>query len=436
MSHRLSTNGPGPPSSETSFIGIETDTGSPFSFSAYDLSRHCYMIGSTGAGKTNLILRLLERDIRSNQSVVVIDMRGDLVAGTIGICQSLAVDPNRVSLLDLREKERIQGFDPLSGAGEPHIRALHLLDVISGESAGWGVQLEETMRNCFLLLASANEPVTRLEAVFYDDAFRASCLAMTDDVSIIGFWERFGSLSRDRRQTWALPVLNKVTPLLATPTLRAVLSGNDPLNLDSVLGTPGSILLVSLAVDELHRSSRMIGSLVISSIAREMLARVNVPERLRNPVRLYVDEFETMASDAFEGIIAEGRRFGCMLVLAHQTQSQIPARLRSVIRNNVGVQVIFQVGFEDASSIAKELPKEVTAPDLRSLAVGQALVMWRDGETVHVTFSKAENRSSPGAAEAFRASVLPSRPAKANPGVPVPEPKSDNARSPVLEELI
>ncbi|MBS1702864.1 MAG: type IV secretion system DNA-binding domain-containing protein [Armatimonadetes bacterium] len=431
MSHR---HAPGLPALCGEQIGSETGTGLPFILSANELRRHCYLIGSTGVGKTNLVLRLLEQDVVGGHSVVVVDMRGDLVSGALGLCASLGVDPARVSLLDLREKDRIQGFDPLSGAGEPYVRALHLSEVIAQESGSWGVQLEETLRNCLLLLASAGEPLTKLESVLYDDGFREKCLATTDDESLAAFWERYSGMGRERRQTWALPVLNKVTPLLATPTLRSVLSGSPPLDLARILGTEGSVLLVSLAVDELHRSSRMLGSLVVSSLAREMFARVNVPERSRNPVRLYVDEFENMASESFENLIAEGRRFGLTLVMSHQTLSQMPPRLRSVIRNNVGVQVIFQVGFEDATVISKEVPKEISASDLRRLHVGQAYAMWRDGDTVHVSFSKAKKAPTAAQAEAFRSEVLP-RTAASAPVAPKTLP-TDGSPHPALEELL
>jgi hypothetical protein len=212
-------------------------------------------------------------------------------------------------------------------------------------------------------------------------------------------------MSREGQNSWALPVLNKVTPLLAVPALRAVLGGSD-LNLGKRLAEKGHVVLVSLAVDELHRSSRMLGSLLVSATSREMMSKVNVPEHQRNPVRLYVDEFENMASSSFEGLIAEGRRFGLTLVLSHQTLAQLPARLRSVIRNNVGLQMLFQCGFEDAVTISKELPEDVDAESLRTLETGQAFVMKRDGETDLVQFHAPGAKPTAKAVREFRDQVL------------------------------
>lgn len=392
--------------SETKGIGRDVDSGDSFAIEPVDLALHTYLIGSTGCGKTSLILQLLRADIERNHSLVVVDLRGDLVFGVLGLCQALDVPPERITLLDLRSKGAVQGFNPLGGAGEPFIRALHVLDVIASEAASWGVQIEESARSALLLLAAAKEPITRLEDVFYDDYFRHQCLSEVDDPTVVGFWERFGEMSEEKRQSWASPVLNKVTSLMAVPILRKVLGSSNPIDLGEVLSEPGRIFLISLAVDELQRSGRMLGSLIVSAITREVMARVNVPEKQRNPVRLYIDEFENMASESFENLIAEGRRFKLTLVLSHQTLAQLPARLRSVVRNNVGLQVVFQCGFEDCQGLARELPDGVNAADLRALGVGEAYAMYRDGETIHVQFNAPMRKPSLHQTEAYRKEVL------------------------------
>ncbi len=387
-------------------LGKILDRDEPFNLSPKDLSKHCYILGSTGCGKTTMILNLIEKDIRRAHSVVILDMRGDLVNGALGLCERLNVSPDRVTLLDLREKEKIQGFNPLSGAGEPFIRALHLLDVLANEAESWGVQLEETLRSALLLLAHASQSITDLEHVFYDASFRDQCTVCCSDESVVRFWERYGEMSPEKQNGWALPVLNKVTSLMAVPSLRAVLSTNTKPKLGERLNQKGHIYLVSLAVDELHRSARMMGSLLVSAISREMMARVNVPEHSRNPVRLYVDEFENMASESFESLIAEGRRFKLSLVLSHQTLSQLEKKLRSVIRNNVGIQVIFQCGFEDAVHIGKELPDGFDDQSMRSLQTGEAIVMMRNADTFVVQFRPPPQASSRAKISKFRDLVL------------------------------
>lgn len=384
---RLGTRPRNEDANESGAMGERLDSGDPLTISPEDLDRHCYILGATGCGKTSAVLKLIAHDLEAMRSVAVVDLRGDLAQGVLSLCASMKIDPKRVKLLDLREKERIQGFNPLSGAGEPHIRALHFLDVLAKEADSWGVQLEETMRNALLALAEAGMPPTRLSDLLFDEAFLSGILPSIGDETVRAFWERYLQLSPEKRQAWALPVMNKATSLFATPSLRQMLGSNAPLDLGKAMSEKGSILLVSLAVDELHRTSRMVGSLVVSSIAREAMARISEPEFKRNPVRLYIDEFENMASEAFESIVAEGRRFKLSLVLSHQTLSQLAPRLKSVIRNNAGLQIVFQCGYEDAVQISRELREGIDAASLRSLGVGEAYLVQRSGEAELVRFS-------------------------------------------------
>lgn len=390
------------------------DSGAPFSLAPWMLEKHLYILGSTGAGKTNLILNLFEEDLKNQHSVVVVDLRGDLVTRALASCASLNIDQRHLRLLDLREREWVLGFNPLAGSGEPFVRALHLLEVIRGESGSWGVQLEETLRNALLLLAVNGKSLLDIERVLLEDDFILSLLSACHDPAVHSFFTRYIEFSKDKKLSWALPIFNKITPLLATPIMRAVLGTTNAINIEEHLSVKGSVLLVSLAVDELARTGRMLGSLIVSSIARAMFARVNVPEIKRNPVRLYVDEFEAMASEAFEGLIAEGRRFKLSLILSHQNLAQLQSKLRSVIRNNVGLQALFSCGFQDATELIRELPSDIERDDLLELEPGELFLIPRGGDLVHLKATLAKNSLTSADVTIYRNALITRH------GIPMP----------------
>lgn len=307
---------------------------------------------------------------------MLLDLRGDLVEAAINLCSVAEVDPDRIAFLDLREKRRPCGFNPLCGAGDPYFRALNVLQVLESESDSWGVQLAESLRNCLMLLAEAGEPLTRLEDLFSAEEFRDRCLEKSRTESVQQFWARFAELSRDRQMAMVWPVVNKVSTLFATETLRYILGHPAPIDIRRGLNTPGSIFLISLAVDELHGAARMLGSLVLSAISREIFSRAGDPSAKRNPVRVYVDEFEHFVAD-FETILAEGRRFGLSLVLAHQTLAQLTPKMRSLVLNNVGVKLAFRCGRDDAVHLSRDMTGDPNAVDLRDLPPGQALLWVR-----------------------------------------------------------
>jgi len=83
--------------------------------------RHLYLLGATGTGKTNLLMRLIEADIRNRRGFCVIDLRGDLVDRILTRLAGVGRPESwrdRLLLLDLRDSEQAVGFNPLQGEGD------------------------------------------------------------------------------------------------------------------------------------------------------------------------------------------------------------------------------------------------------------------------------------------------------------------------------
>ncbi len=347
--------------------------------------RHLYMLGATGTGKTNLLLRLIESDIQNNVSFCVIDLRGDLVDRVMLRLAATAppdVWRERLLLLDLRNSEHVVGFNPLLGESEVHTRALHLLAVIKHQSDSWGIQLEESLRNSLLALAETGWSLLEIEPLLTNSTFRAKVLEGVTDSRVRSFFERYNGLSASNQMTWALAVLNKITPLLSIPSLRLMFGQRQSFSFRNLLDRqPGMIVLVSLAIDQLHEAARLTGGLLVSSFQTAIMSRVDQPEAQRVPVNLYIDEFESMASERFEAIVAEGRRFGLGLTLSHQNINQLSTNLRHVLRNNVHTQIYFQTGALDAADLAKEINGEQSSDEVRatlmSQGIGQAYLVRR-----------------------------------------------------------
>lgn len=373
----------------------------PLEISQEERARHLYILGATGSGKTNFIMQLLARDIADKRTVAVIDLRGDLVDKLLD-----RLDPNqhetlarRIQLLDLRDPNRIIGFNPLVGSGDPHSRAYLVKDAIKVHSDSWGVQLDETLRNGLIPLSEANLSLLELEPFLTDGAFRQSIVSRSTDPSVTSFFSRYDALSAERQQAWFLPVLNKVTPFLGIPRLRLLFGSPNCLDFKASLDAPGRILLVSLGVDRFHSAAKLIGSLIIGAIEAAAMARVDTAEHNRNPVNFYVDEFETMATEAFASIIAEGRRFGLGLTLSHQNLSQVKRELRDTILNNSLTQIFFATGGEDARKLISYLKlgdEEDPVQLLQSLPIGQAFMRKRPNDPVLIRIdeSKAPNHSA------------------------------------------
>lgn len=350
--------------------------------SARDKATHVILLGSTGSGKSTAMVHFIAQAIGEQVSFIIICLRGDLASAAFQLA-CLRIPESKIALLDLREKVPLTGFNPLAGSGEAYFRVLNLLDAIA-EEHDLGVQTIEYMRFAFLLLAEAQQPITKLEHVFFDEAFRADLLARSTEEPVQEFWSRYDQLSKEKQQAIASPVLNKVSLLFATDGLRKLFSHPQPLDLGKHLNSPGSALIVSLAADELSGAGKMVGNIILNAIRREIFSRVTIPENQRVPVQLFIDEFEHFDSTVFEEFLAEARKFRLSLILAHQTVAQVSPKFRSLVLGGVGVKMFFRTGREDSLLLSKDLTGDPKAIDFNNLPVGEAYLWRKENGVEHI----------------------------------------------------
>jgi hypothetical protein len=86
------------------------------------------------------------------------------------------------------------------------------------------------------------------------------------------------------------------------------------------------------------------------------LSRRNLPERERLPFFLYVDEFPSFTTESFAGMLAEARKYGLGLILAHQHLSQMAHAVQDAVLGNCGTILSFRLGAQDAPLLARQLP--------------------------------------------------------------------------------
>jgi hypothetical protein len=87
------------------------------------------------------------------------------------------------------------------------------------------------------------------------------------------------------------------------------------------------------------------------------LKRITLPEEDRTLYPLDVDEIHSFATESFEDILAETRKFGLSFCGAHQFLDQlnkVDENLRSAVLGTSGTRIAFRVGGEDAGVLRKD----------------------------------------------------------------------------------
>ena len=105
----------------------------------------------------------------------------------------------------------------------------------------------------------------------------------------------------------------------------------------------------------------------VTKIFQSAMGRQGVAKSARTPFFLYVDEFQNFATETFNEILSEARKYGLSLAVAHQFIKQIPENISDALFGNVGTLVSFRVSSEDATYMAKHFDPFLQGYDLSNL---------------------------------------------------------------------
>jgi len=343
-----------------------------FGIKDHDRQRHVYVVGQTGMGKSTLLLNMLVQDIQRGEGVALIDAHGDLAEQLLDyIPHRRMTDVVYINPADTEYPVGINLLEVDKSVGR-HLIASHLVDIFKKIwFDSWGPRLEYILRNTILaLLECGGHTLLSIPRLLIDPEFRAVVLGRVQDPVVRTFWQvEYELYPKVFRTETISPIQNKVGQFLSVPVMRNIL-GQTQNKVDfRVAMDSGRILIVNLAKGRLGEdNTSLLGSFVVSKLFLTAMSRSNIPVTDRKPFTVYIDEFQSFASESFAHTLSEMRKFGLHLVLAHQYLAQLPLQLKSAVFGNVGTILAFRIGAEDGKYLEQEYLPTFRASDLQSLS--------------------------------------------------------------------
>jgi hypothetical protein len=111
------------------------------------------------------------------------------------------------------------------------------------------------------------------------------------------------------------------------------------------------------------------------------MARTARPAATRTGFHLVIDEFAYVTSSAFVDILAESRKVGLAVTLAHQHLAQVHDDVRAAVLANAATVIAFRVGAEDALALSRAVG-DLSPIAMSDLARGEAWVRIAPTHTV------------------------------------------------------
>ena len=357
-----------------SAFGLTDFRGIKHQFGMYrrDRSRHVYIIGQTGSGKSGLLTLFALSDIYHNQGYCIIDPHGDLAMDNLKFIPESRIDD--VVYFNPADTQYPMAFNPLEvydPARKPNISSevIGVLKRMFGES--WGPRLEHILRYTLLaLLDRPNTTMLDISRMLTDKDFRKETLEYCKDVTVLQFWKQeFGSWGDKQVTESVAPILNKVGAFTANPIIRNII-GQPKSSFDiRKIMDEGKILVVNLSKGLIGEdNAAILGSFLVTKVQLAAMSRSDIPNvEDRRPFYLYVDEFQNFATDSFSVILSEARKYGLNLTVANQYTSQMTESVRDAVFGNVGTTISFRVSADDAPILSKQFEPIFEAQDLLNL---------------------------------------------------------------------
>lgn len=350
----------------------------PFGIKSKDRSRHMYLIGKTGMGKSTLLENLAVQDLRNGNGVCFIDPHGKTAD----------------LLLEYVPKERIKDvlyfapFDtdfPISfnvmedvGYDKRHLVVSGLMSTFKKIwQDAWSARMEYILSNTLLaLLEYPDSTLLSVNKMLSDKNFREKVVDNIKDASVKSFWVDEFAKYTERFAAEATPAIqNKIGQFTSNPLIRNIV-GQPKSSFDiRELMDERKIVIINLSKGRIGEvNAQLLGSMIVTKIYLAAMSRADANEeelkKLPN-FYLFVDEFQSFANESFADILSEARKYKLNLTITHQYIEQMPEEVRSAVFGNVGTLITFRVGAGDAEYLEKEFAPVFVAQDIVNLGFTQ-----------------------------------------------------------------
>lgn len=364
-----------PANKEISFFGSTNfrDQHTNFGILRSDRRRHLYCVGKSGSGKSKLLELLIQNDIRTGHGVGILDPHGDLVDNVLKLVPKERIKD--VVIFDPSDLNYPPSFNPLEQVPEElkmrvTIGFIEIFKKLFGTN--WSPRLEHVLRYTTLaLLDSPDTTVLSILKMLTDKNYRQMIVRNIKDNVVKNFWvNEFAGWSEKFDNEAITPLLNKVGQFVATNMIRNIVGQpENRINFREIMDSK-KILLMKISKGILgEENAALLGAIAVTKIYQAAMARADTPEHKRVDFYFYVDEFHNFATDSFDEILSEARKYRLNLTLANQFLGQLSEQIRKTVFGNVGSLLSFRVGGEDAGLLAQEFNPRFDARDIINLGV-------------------------------------------------------------------
>ncbi|MEI7818621.1 MAG: DUF87 domain-containing protein, partial [bacterium] len=286
-----------------------------------DRTRHMYILGQTGTGKSVILEDLIVQDMMAGKGLCFIDPHGETA-------------DMLMSKVPAHRAEDVIYFNPSDAAmplglniletdlAHPEQKDFVIQETLSmlyklydPNNQGFiGPRFEQWYRNSALTVMADPAGATFLEIPkpFLDDDFLKAKFKYVTDVTVQDFWiNEMGQTSERDKSEMLGYFVSKWGAFQSNSVMRNIMGQHKSAFDFSKVMDEGKILIVNLSKGQVGElNAKYLGMIFVIKLLTAALGRSGRPADSMRQFTLYVDEFQNFSTDSFATILSEARKYG------------------------------------------------------------------------------------------------------------------------------
>ncbi len=351
-----------------------------------DMKKHVYILGGTGAGKSETLKTILSSLLNKNDAektaLLIVDPKNDFATDLLTMIPEQRKD-DVVYFNPSKQKDKPLGFpffSRFSSNKPPDERIEFLISIMKrfvqiDSTYSWGPELENILRHLFATAYLLPEQsLSGLDRLLHDHQ-QVSNLMPFMPPRLEQFW-RTSIIKRTDNDLakYLATTNNKIGKLLDYPEFTNIADRLDTKITFEQMIAAGKIFIANLGSCSEHLK-KYYSVYLTAHVAEAIFDQAKLSPHERKPAVFVVDEFQRVASDIFETLFSEVRAFNTSLVISNQFMGQLDDRIKKSIESNIATKIFMRTQSVDDAEIAEKiLGNKVTGEDIINLPTGHAYI--------------------------------------------------------------
>ena len=343
--------------------------------------RHLLILGATGMGKSTLLAYAMAQDLSAKRGMTLIDPHGDLAEQIMGLVpKQRKKDVIYINPADIAHPIGINLMQlPPGLSGDELVIAKDFVTeaivsifrkIFSDDDSG-GHRIEYILRNAVhTAFYVPDATLFTIHKLLVNDTFRAQVVARLEDDSLKDFWygefNKAGSYQRVKMISGVTAKLGRFQrSAVSAKIIGQVDSG---LNFDDLINNK-KVLICNFSKGSIGEdTATLLGMIVIAKLQLAAWHRAGTEVAKRNLHYVYIDEFQSFASQTLSQMVSESRKYGLSLTIAEQTTANQNTKDVNILLANIAHIVAFRLAAPlDVGRILPLFGQEVSKTDLVNL---------------------------------------------------------------------